>query len=100
MRLTRAFPARPISSCTWPIVRRSAPFTGAKSTFDRREATTTRGFPAVRGFAARLRAVVRDGLPFERVVPRAFPGGVLFAVGRLAMSVLDRVDACAVTREA
>ena len=31
MRLTRAAPARPTSSWTWPIVRRSAPFTGARS---------------------------------------------------------------------
>src|SRR3984957_19679884 len=31
MRLTRAAPARPTSSRTWPIVRRSAPFTAARS---------------------------------------------------------------------
>ena len=31
MRLTRAAPARPTSSRTWPIVRCSAPFTAARS---------------------------------------------------------------------
>src|SRR6478672_7246524 len=31
MRLTRAAPARPTSNCTWPMLRRVAPLTGASN---------------------------------------------------------------------
>src|SRR6185436_18168575 len=44
MRFTRALPALPTSSSTWPISRRSAPFTGAKISLGRRATTRRRAF--------------------------------------------------------
>src|SRR5688572_7964523 len=57
IRFTRAAPALPTSSSTWPISRRSAPFTGAKSSLGRRAAARFAFFGAA--FLAALPAVLR-----------------------------------------
>src|SRR5258708_11923331 len=65
MRLTRAAPARPTSSWTWPMFRRSAPLTAASNgstAFFRRGATLRRGNAARRLF---FDALVLDALFLE-----------------------------------
>src|SRR5689334_4971345 len=68
IRFTRAFPALPTSSSTWPISRRSAPRTGAKISLGRAAARFTflgaAFFFGAGFFAAGLFAALRAGARF------------------------------------
>src|SRR5438874_9386355 len=73
MRLTRAAPARPTSSCTCPMFRRSAPFTAASSgsaTFVRRDTVFRRGGAFRACFREDFFLVIDDSLSFALAKPK------------------------------